>query len=84
MPHSEKIYITLVLAVAVVYGALLGERAMDSLQITLAGSSVQSPSAGQPRQVDMHALEEQIRRGTLSDHEARYYRHVGEGVKKEQ
>lgn len=81
MTLSEKIYITLVLAVAIVYGALLGGRAMDSLQITLAGPSVQSPSAGQPRQVDMRTLEELIRRGTLSDHEARHYRGVEERVK---
>ncbi len=78
MTTSERIYITLVLVVAFVYGILTSGLAVDSLRITLAGPSTQSPSAGQPRQVDMRILEEQIRRGTLSDHEARHYRRVEE------
>lgn len=79
MTMSERIYLTLVLAVALVFVSMLGEQVTHSLSLSLTGPRAQSPSAGQPRQVDMRALEEQIRRGTLSEHEAVHYRRVGEG-----
>lgn len=80
MSVSERLYLSVVLAVALIFTFQLGERVADSLRLSLAGPAAQSPSAGQPRQADMRVLEEQIRRGTLSDHEAVHYRRVGEGT----
>ncbi len=78
MTTSERLYLFLVLMVALLFTTLLGGRVADVWRVSLAEPSPQTPSAGQPRQVDMRAMEKQIQRGTLSDHEARYYRRVDE------
>lgn len=78
MTFGDRLYIILVIAMAIAYTLLTGGRAIESLRISLSGPSAQSSHGGQARRVDMQVLEDRIRRGTLSDHEARHYRRVEE------
>jgi hypothetical protein len=50
------------------------DHADRALSRIVAADEIPRGSAGQPRDVDLDVIRRQIRRGRLSDHEARYYR----------
>jgi len=76
MRKTERVYLTAVLILALVFAWITLTHAERALSRLTAAEAVGTPTAGQPRDVDLERIRELIRERRLSDHEAEFYKRL--------
>jgi hypothetical protein len=76
MRRTERVYLTAVLVLAIIFAWITVTQAGKAISRLTTPEAAGTPSAGQPRDVDLERIKELIRDKRLSGHEADFYKKV--------